>query len=1009
MTGPKITVEADVSAVMSELGRLQKALDSIGKSSSSPVIDQSKVVEAIAQVEAKADELASKLKALKDAGTLDPSSAKAYADALDQAAQAAQAVAAKHGISAGSGIEAVARQTEKMASSMERAAKVRQLLEKEGFRVSTRDAEQVVRRYEQLASSGARGSRFLRKQSIEEFIGGGWERYSVSRAEARRYRDSVLGLPEGDGKGPGGGGKSGAASLIPSLIGMSGIGTLARGVLSLAASPAGLGIGGFAAIAAGVISKEPAAEDEAIQYTDLRASIGALKNDFGELRSSIWYFTQGLGVAHDEAAQLARTFAKTANVAGEDGLKIGEQLRTLVSFGRGYGIDAGTSTQYGATMRQFGVAQTDFEQRRLATMIAEAVTKGGLSAKTDEVLQLLQSYTAATATHSLTTPMVGDYLGYLSSLVGRVGGPGLENNPRGAAGILMAADAALRHGGAFGEASKNFSLGLYQSMIPGFTALDMEVLNEQGAFGNFSKAFGRDSPAYLLAKEMNDKAAMSRYERIAAMGGSEPILAIQLRGLERRFGSNAEELANQTASHLGISVNQASALIRAYRKDPSMGGLETILGNSGIDISKLDMKRVASLAGLAAGDEKDIREQAKRLMSLTGKDALSEKERAELSKANGDPEALRAVVLRLTAMHDTTRDEGEIARQQRADMVNAMQELATKLIPLVQWIRDGIVEIVRYFTPDSDFVKKRDAEKWERYRGEQRAKDTVSAYDTTIATIDKAIAASGSEEEKAKLKAQKDELIRKRNDAILRAKQLSSSTDATDSFKQWTETLQAGTPDPDQSGRGEETSSSLPSPQQRAAAADLAKKVVSPSQYDDLFKQAAEKYGVDWKDLKAIAVVESGLNPTARHQNANGTTDRGLMQLNSRFDRDRGVTDPFDPQQNVFAAAKLYADLLRQSGGDKWQAFKRYNGTGLAAENYADRLMAVRTAAAAMDNGNGESGAVPSASMGQRDSKIKVEVGGNLTVVDPSGVPTGQSVPLMASTISGPVPSGVRP
>ena len=45
---------------------------------------------------------------------------------------------------------------------------------------------------------------------------------------------------------------------------------------------------------------------------------------------------------------------------------------------------------------------------------------------------------------------------------------------------------------------------------------------------------------------------------------------------------------------------------------------------------------------------------------------------------------------------------------------------------------------------------------------------------------------------------------------------------------------------------------------------------------------AASRYHVDPLLLYAIAKVESGLNPTARNVNSDGSRDIGLMQINSR-------------------------------------------------------------------------------------------------------------------------------
>jgi len=51
------------------------------------------------------------------------------------------------------------------------------------------------------------------------------------------------------------------------------------------------------------------------------------------------------------------------------------------------------------------------------------------------------------------------------------------------------------------------------------------------------------------------------------------------------------------------------------------------------------------------------------------------------------------------------------------------------------------------------------------------------------------------------------------------------------------------------------------------------------------FVSAGQHYGVNPYLLYAIAKVESGLNPRAINRNKNGTIDRGIMQINSSWDR----------------------------------------------------------------------------------------------------------------------------
>ena len=99
--------------------------------------------------------------------------------------------------------------------------------------------------------------------------------------------------------------------------------------------------------------------------------------------------------------------------------------------------------------------------------------------------------------------------------------------------------------------------------------------------------------------------------------------------------------------------------------------------------------------------------------------------------------------------------------------------------------------------------------------------------------------------------------------------------------------------------------------------------------YDFLFAREAKRFDVPFELLKAIAVKESGLNPKAINSaNANGSIDRGLMQINSvHLSRYSGL-DPaalFIPEINVYLGAKILRACIDRRGFN-WKALNCYNG-----------------------------------------------------------------------------------
>ncbi len=93
------------------------------------------------------------------------------------------------------------------------------------------------------------------------------------------------------------------------------------------------------------------------------------------------------------------------------------------------------------------------------------------------------------------------------------------------------------------------------------------------------------------------------------------------------------------------------------------------------------------------------------------------------------------------------------------------------------------------------------------------------------------------------------------------------------------------------------------------------------------FQEAGERYNISPRLLKSIAQVESGLNPRAVNKNPNGSTDIGLMQINSAWLRTINVTYD-DLMNNACLNTMTGAFVLRQCidrHGYTWEAVGCYN------------------------------------------------------------------------------------
>lgn len=99
------------------------------------------------------------------------------------------------------------------------------------------------------------------------------------------------------------------------------------------------------------------------------------------------------------------------------------------------------------------------------------------------------------------------------------------------------------------------------------------------------------------------------------------------------------------------------------------------------------------------------------------------------------------------------------------------------------------------------------------------------------------------------------------------------------------------------------------------------KLVDGTSWLDPIISKASSKYGVETSLIRAVIKAESDFNPNAvSHAGASG-----LMQLMPSTARSLGVTDSFDPEQNVMAGTRFLKDMIQRYGGNIDSALAAYN------------------------------------------------------------------------------------
>lgn len=107
--------------------------------------------------------------------------------------------------------------------------------------------------------------------------------------------------------------------------------------------------------------------------------------------------------------------------------------------------------------------------------------------------------------------------------------------------------------------------------------------------------------------------------------------------------------------------------------------------------------------------------------------------------------------------------------------------------------------------------------------------------------------------------------------------------------------------------------------------------VINYMRFELLIHQAASRHNVDAALVKAVIHTESYFNPHATsHKGASG-----LMQLMPQTAEELGVTDLYNPRQNINGGTKYLSRLMKRYGNSLSLALAAYNAGEKAVSRYS--------------------------------------------------------------------------
>lgn len=410
------------------------------------------------------------------------------------------------------------------------------------------------------------------------------------------------------------------------------------------------GVGAIAKMAGQAVHQ---AEAESTATDTLLRHIRDSSTDFDGLRQSVRSAAEGLQLTYQQANQLTLAWTGLTNASTAAGALAG--MRGATGFARGYGLDPMATVQTLGKADFLGV-----DPGRFATLIAEAVSGGGMSGQVTDVMHALLHWTETASHFTLHHNDLGAFTSlYTDMNASRI--PGL----RGAngVGVIDQMNSSIMHGGGAGTASM---FAIYNALAGhGVTdPFDIQKLLSHGMFATPHGVLGHGDTATVFSDIWN-------WGKAQYAGLPQSMWEASMSGL------------------LGVSI----PTVQMLEQMPSVkrGALASWIGANHVQMNAVSMSALGDLAD-ELSPSANLGEWRKRLLERTGPSALTPDERAHLRAAT--PGHLRDMMAHLLVEHGTDKTPGMQLAQSMASMSNALTKAGTGLVPIIMDFRTVSAKLV---------------------------------------------------------------------------------------------------------------------------------------------------------------------------------------------------------------------------------------------------------------------------------------------------------------------------